>query len=125
MTTKAAAIHAFLASFGLDAYAATSVPDDAVYPYMTYNLVDGAWGDAEQAMQVDIWYYGGSEAAPNAKVREISKAIGLGGVTLPCDSGLIWVKRGSPFAQSVADGSGDSEIKRRYLNIDLEFMTFD
>lgn len=123
VTTKAAAIQSFLGSFGLDAYASTSVPDGADFPYITYNLVDGAWGDGEQAMQVDIWYYGGGEAAPNAKVQEISDAIGIGGVTLQCDAGLIWVKRGSPFAQSVADGSGDDSIKRRYLNIDLEYFT--
>lgn len=123
MTTKAAAIQSFLSSFGLKTYAATSVPDDAAYPYLTYYLVDGAWGDVEQAMQVDLWYYGGSEATPNAKVQEISAAVGLGGVVLPCDLGSIWVKRGSPFAQTVSDGSGDSEIKRRYINLDLEFLT--
>lgn len=123
MTTKAAAIQSFLSSFGMTAYAATSVPEDAEYPYITYYLVDGAFGDGDQAMQVDIWYYGGSEAAPNAKVQEISKAIGLGGRLLLCDDGAIWVKRGTPFAQTMADGSGDDSIKRRYLNLDLEYVT--
>ena len=46
MTTKAATVHSFLAGFGIPAYAATSVPDDAEFPYLTYYLVDGAWGDA-------------------------------------------------------------------------------
>lgn len=123
MTTKAAAVHAFLSSFGIPAYAATSVPDDADFPYLTYYLVDGAWGDEEQAMQVDLWYYGSSEAPANAKVQEVSQAVGLGGVLLPCDGGAIWVKRGSPFAQTVADGSGDDSIKRRYINLDVEYET--
>lgn len=122
MSTKAAAIQGFLSGFGIPAYAAASVPDDASEPYLTYNLVDGAWGDAEQAMQVDIWYYGDGEAALNAKVQEISNAIGLSGVLLRCDAGCIWVKRGSPFAQAVTE-STDDRMKRRYVNIDLEYFT--
>lgn len=123
MTTKAAAVQSFLSGFSIPAYAATSVPEDTDFPYITYYLVDGAFGDAEQAMQVDLWYYGTSEAPANAKVQEISKALGLGGAYLPCDGGAVWLKRGSPFAQTVADGSGDDNVKRRYLNIDLEYIT--
>lgn len=123
MSTKAATVHAFLSGFGIPAYAATSVPDDADFPYITYYLVDGAWGDSEQSMQVDLWYYGTSEAPANAKVQEISRALGLGGTYLTCDGGAVWLKRGSPFAQTVADGSGDDSVKRRYLNIDLEYIT--
>lgn len=123
MSTKAAAIHGLLSGFGIPAYAAASVPDDASEPYLTYALVDGAWGDGEVAMEVNLWYYGDGEAAPNAKVQEISEAIGLGGATVPCDGGMIWVKRGSPFAQSVTDGTGNDKIKRRYINLDLEYIT--
>ena len=123
MSTKAAAIQGFLSGFGVPAYAAASVPDDATEPYLTYALVDGAWGDGEVAMEVNLWYYGDGEAAPNAKVQEISKAIGIGGAYIPCDGGAIWIKRGSPFAQSVSDGTGDDKVKRRYMNIDLEYIT--
>lgn len=123
MSTKAAAVYGFLSGFGIPAYAAASVPDDATEPYLTYALPVGAWGDAEMAMEVNLWYYGDGEKAPNAKVQEISDAIGLGGVLLPCDGGAVWVKRGSPFAQSVTDGTTDDKIKRRYINIDLEYIT--
>lgn len=123
MSTKAAAIQGFLSGFGVPAYAAASVPDDATEPYLTYALVDGAWGDGEVAMEVNLWYYGDGEAAPNAKVQEISKAIGIGGAYIPCDGGAIWIKRGSPFAQSVSDGTGDDKVKRRYINLDLEYIT--
>lgn len=123
MSTKAAAIQGFLSGFGVPAYAAASVPDDAAEPYLTYALVDGAWGDGEVAMEVNLWYYGDGEAAPNAKVQEISKAIGIGGTYIPCDGGAIWIKRGSPFAQSVSDGTGDDKVKRRYINLDLEYIT--
>ena len=123
MITKAAAVHGFLSGFGIPAYAATSVPEEAQFPYLTYYLVDGAWGDGDVSMQVDLWYYGGSEAAPNAKAQEISRAVGLGGTLLECDAGAVWVKRGSPFSQTVADGSGDDSVRRRYINLDLEYVT--
>lgn len=111
----------FLSGFGLDAYAASSVPDGAKFPYLTYNMVDGAFGDIEAPMEVDLWYYGTSESAPNAKVKEISGYIGLGGILLPCEGGAIWVKRGSPFSQSVVDT--DDMIRRRLINLDIEYLT--
>lgn len=36
--TKAAALHSFFSGFGLTAYEENSVPDDAVFPYITYSL---------------------------------------------------------------------------------------
>lgn len=121
MTTKAAAIHNWMNSFGIPAYPASSVPIDAEMPYITYTLIDGAWDDQEQNMQVDVWFRGESEAAPNAKVNEISRSIGLGGIQLNCAPGAIWVKRGSPFAQNVPDE--DDAVKRRLVNLTLEFFT--
>lgn len=124
MTTKAAAIHSFLAGFGIPAYAAASVPDDAEMPYITYTLVTDAFTGYETAMEVDIWYYGDGEVAPNAKAQELSAAIGMGGRMLRCDGGAVWVKRGSPFCQAVQD-STDDKVKRRYVNLSLEFITND
>ena len=119
--TKAAAFQDFMSSLGLPAYAATSVPDDAKMPYITYTWAEGAWGDGPVAVQADIWYRTESEAEPNAKVAEMSKRLGLGGVCLPCEAGVLWVRRGSPFAQAVEDA--DNSVKRRYINLELEFET--
>ena len=69
--TKAAAFQDFMESFGLPAYAATAVDDDAKMPYITYTGADGAWGDGPVAVQADIWYSTESEAEPNAKVAEM------------------------------------------------------
>lgn len=120
--TKAAALHEFFSSFGLPAYPVSSVPEDTVFPWLTYELITSAWEEGEVGIVVNLWYYTESEATPNAKAEEISKAIGLGGATLPCDDGLIWVKRGSPWCQSLRDDT-DPLIKRRYLNISAEYMT--
>ncbi len=118
--TKAAAMQEFFSGFGVPAYSSAAVPEGAEMPYITYAPVMGAWGD-EASVQADLWYRTESEAAPNAKVAEMSEALGLGGVVLPCEGGAIWVKRGSPWAQSVPDA--DNSVKRRYLNFDVEHLT--
>lgn len=120
--TKAAALHEFFSGFGIPAYPVSSVPEDTVFPWLTYELITSAWEEGEVGIVVNLWYYTESEATPNAKAEEISKAIGLGGATLPCDDGLIWVKRGSPWCQSLRDDT-DPLIKRRYINISAEYMT--
>lgn len=121
--TKAAALHEFFSSFGLPAYPVSSVPEDTVFPWFTYELVTSSWEQGEVALVLNLWYYTESEATPNAKAEEISKAIGMGGALLPCDDGVIWLKRGSPWCQSLQDAT-DPMIKRRYINITAEYLTF-
>lgn len=121
--TKAAALHEFFSSFGLTAYPVSSVPEDTVFPWLTYELVTSSWEQGEVALVLNLWYYTESEAAPNAKAEEISKGIGMGGALLPCDDGVIWLKRGSPWCQSLQDAT-DPMIKRRYINITAEYLTF-
>ena len=123
--TQEAAIYQFLSGFSIPAYASASVPDQAQFPYLTYDLVLGEWEQGEVNMQVNVWYRTESEATPNAKVREIGAAIGRGGVTVPCDGGFLWLKKGSPWAQSVTIDGEDEKVKRRLLNISIETMTFD
>lgn len=122
--TPEAAIYNFLSGIGIPAYAATSVPDDAAFPYITYELATGTFWEGDVSLAVNIWYRGDSEAAPNAKARKLSQLIGTGGRLIACDGGAIWVKRGSPFCQSMGD-SADDKVKRRYINLTLEFITQD
>lgn len=121
MTTKTAAIHQFMNGFGIPAYPITSVPEDAEMPYLTYTLYLNAWDEGEQNIPVDVWYRTESEAEPNAKVTDISKAVGMGGKIIQCEDGNIWIKRGSPFAQTVQDV--DNTIKRRLINLSIECNT--
>lgn len=125
LMTQEAAIYQFLSGFAIPAYASASVPDQAQFPYLTYDLVLGEWEQGEVNMPVNVWYRTESEAAPNAKVREIGTAIGRSGVTVPCDGGFLWLKKGSPWAQSVTVDGEDEKVKRRLLNISIETMTFD
>lgn len=122
--SKEAALHRFFCGFGMDAYPVTAVPDDAVLPYLTYEQITGAWEQGETALTVNLWFCTASEALPNAKAAELSRALGLGGAVLPCAGGYIWLKRGAPWCQSLRDET-DSAIKRRYINITAEYLTTD
>ena len=121
--TKAAAIYQFWNSFGLTAYEENSVPDDAAFPYITYQLVTDSF-DREIPLTASLWYRSESWTAINAKTEEISQTISRGGKIISCDGCAIWLKRGQPFAQNMGDESDDL-IKRKYLNITAEFMTAD
>lgn len=121
--TPEAAIYQFMNGFGIPAYASTSTPSDAEFPYITYDLVLGKWMGGEVNMPVNVWYRTESEAIPNAMVRSISRAVSLGGVQIPCDGGTIWIKKGQPWAQAVRVEGEDEKIKRRYINLNLEFNT--
>lgn len=122
--TPEAAVYSFLSGFGIPAYAAASVPDRAEFPYITYDLVVGSWDSFEVNMPVNVWYRTESEAEPNAKVRQMSEAIGLSGVTVPCDGGMLWFKKGSPWAQAVTIEGEDEKVKRRYVNINIEYLVY-
>ena len=119
--TKAATIYQFWSSFGLTAYEENTVPEDAAFPYVTYQLVTDSF-DREVAATASLWYRGESWTAINAKTEEISAHIGLGGKIIRCDGGRIWIKRGQPFAQNMGDESDDL-IKRKYLNVTIEYFT--
>ena len=121
--TKAAAIYQFWNSFGLTAYEENTVPTDAAFPYITYQLVTDSFY-REVPVTASLWYRSESWTAINAKTEEISQKISRGGKIISCDGGAIWLKRGQPFAQNMRDESDDL-IKRKYLNITAEFLTAD
>lgn len=121
--TKAAAIYQFWSGFGLTAYEENTVPTDAAFPYVTYQLVTDSF-DREVAATASLWYRGESWTAINAKTEEMSKKIGASGKKIAVDGGGIWIKRGQPFAQNMGDESDDL-IKRKYINISIVFITQD
>ena len=121
--TKASALYNFWSGFVLPAYEENTVPTDAEFPYITYQVVTDSFG-AEIALTASVWYRGTSWVEANAKAEEISRTISRGGKTIPVDGGVLWLKRGTPFAQSMGDETDDL-IKRKYLNITAEFLTAD
>lgn len=122
--TKEAALYNFWSMFGLPAYEENTVPtgeDGAEFPYITYQVVTDSFGN-DVALTGSVWYRSTSWKEANAKAQEISNILSRGGVTIACDGGIIWLRRGVPFAQSMGDDSDDL-IKRKYINLVAEFMT--
>ena len=122
--TKEAALYNFWSMFGLPAYEENSVPsgeDGAEFPYITYQVVTDSFGN-NVALTGSVWYRSTSWKEANAKAQEISDKISRGGVMISCDGGVVWIRRGVPFAQSMGDDSDDL-IKRKYINIVAEYIT--
>ncbi len=122
--TKEATLHKFFNSFGVPAYPASAVPEDCVFPWITYELTTGSWDDGEIGLTVNIWCYTTDENEPNQLAREMAEKIGRGGKLIACDGGAIWLKRGNPWCQNLTDDT-ERQIKRRYLNVTAEFLTSD
>ena len=120
--TKEQALHQFFNSFGIVGHRNTSVPDDAIFPYLTYDAPISSFEEDPVSITTNLYYYTDSEADPDAKAEEIRNAIGMGGKILPCDGGAIWLKWGSPWCQSLVDDT-NANIKRRYINITAEYLT--
>lgn len=120
--TKNKALFAWFNEF-MPFYRASAVPGDVVMPYGTYEYIDSAFDAGEVGLTVNLWFRTESEAIPDEKAQELSKRIGYSGVIIPCDEGYIWLKRGSPFCQSLTY-ENDPAIKRRYINITAEYLTF-
>ena len=122
--TKAATIQGFWESFGLAAFEENAVPsgkDAPEFPYITYELVTDDLGNTT-AMSASLWYRGTSWVPANAKADEIGARLGYASVRLSCDGGRIWLRRGTPFAQSMGDPSDDM-IRRKAISVDAMFLT--
>ena len=107
-------------------YRDTAVPTDAEYPYGTYSYVDSAFDGedgGQAAITVNLWFRTESEAVPDEAAQELADAIGYGGTMVTCDEGYIWLKKGFPWCQGILDDA-DPTIKRRYINVTAEYLTF-
>ena len=120
--TKNKALFAWFNEF-MPFYRASAVPNDVVLPYGTYEYIESAFDAGEVGLTVNLFFRTESEAIPDEAAQDLSKRIGYSGVTIPCDEGYIWLKRGSPFCQSLTY-ENDPAIKRRYINITAEYLTF-
>ena len=120
--SKASALYSWFGGFGITQYEESNTPSSPAYPYLTYTYVTGDFDSGEVPIVVNLWYMSEGNTAINAKSEEIYSRIGRGGVTIPIESGSIWLKRGSPFCQALSEPS-DANIRRRYINITAEFRT--
>lgn len=116
---RSQAINNFWSSFGIEAYDASSVPENAQLPRITFDYAEGEF-NYSVAASASIWYRDTSWESITNKAKEISDKISRGGIMVPTDDGGIWIIPGSPFLQRMADP--DPTIRRIMLNVYLEFI---
>lgn len=117
---KIQALNNFWSSFGLPAYDVNSVPSDASYPYITYEVSLSDF-DHDIPLTASIWYKGTSWLGATQKEAEISSYIGRGGLIVPYEGGAFWLRKATPFAQRIGDDTND-QIKRYILQLSIEYM---
>lgn len=115
---KAQAIHKFWESFGVPAYEESTVPDNAVMPYITYSMVADSIGHPV-SMTASIWDKTYSWEGVTKIADLISDAL-VQVKSIPLDVGFIYITRGAPFAQRVMDE--DDTIRRVYINLMVEYL---
>ena len=115
---KVQALVAYWNSFGIPAYETTSVPDNATFPYMTYEIATDSF-NSTVAVTNNLWYKSTSWAEITRQAQNIADSIGMGGSLVRYDGGVIWINRGTPYSQRVAD----DKLKRLMLNFSLEFIS--
>lgn len=129
---KAQAIQEFWASFGLEAYDENTVPDQVPGKYITYSVATDSL-DRVVNLTASIWELDTTSwAFVEEKAEEIGRALeqrdftalGTNAPSIPIDGGRVFLTKGSPFAQRMAD-PGSDRTRRIYMNIQAEFLTAD
>lgn len=118
-----AALTSFWRGFGWDAFDENSVPENAFSTrskYITYSSPQGFF-DEPIMQNASLWMRSTSWGEIVEKMQQIAEYIGLGGKLIKTDSGYLWIKRGTPFAQRMSDE--DPAVRRIYLNLEIEFFT--
>lgn len=119
---KSQAIQSFWESFEIPAYDELTVPDNATFPYITYNVKTDSIGNI-CLMSASIWYRSTSWKEVSDKAEEIAEYIvKMTQTSIEIDNGRLYISKGTPFAQRMSEPSDDM-VRRIYININAEFLT--
>lgn len=116
---KAQALYSFWSSFGYPAYDANTVPEDATFPRITYESVTDSFNNTV-LLSASIWDRNLSWVRSEEISSDISDIVGDGGLNVAYDGGMIWIRRGTPFAQRLGDP--DDSIRRILINLEAEYI---
>lgn len=117
---KEQTLQTFWSQFGVPAYDESTVPEDATYPRITYEVITDNIG-VQNTLTASIWARGKGWKEVTDILHTVEETLGYGGETLHCRGGIIWINRGRPFAQRMNDP--DDSIRRIVVNIQVEFIT--
>ena len=125
------ALDSFWNSFSWNAWDENTVPDNALKDYGHYITYSAGWGEFDRPVMLtaSLWERSTSWEGVTRKAQEIAAAIGLGGTVIPFTDvlfgrsipGRLWIKRGSPFYQRMADE--DDTVRRIHMNLEVEYFT--
>lgn len=118
---KQQAYYKLWSSFNIPAYDENTVPDDATFPRIDYQvMLDDL--DAPIFPAAKLWYRGSSWTNPDMKLAEIAAYI-EDMSPIPLDGGgYMNVTKGTPFAQRMTN-ENDQTIKGYLINLGIEFFT--
>jgi hypothetical protein len=116
---KEQAINSFWNSFDVPAYDMNTVPDDAPFPRITYEVTVNEFGNPT-TVYASIWDKNTGWGRITGIAHKIDSALSEGGHTVSYDGGIIWLKKGTPFQQRMGDP--DDTIRRILVNIEIEYL---
>ncbi|MBR0090233.1 MAG: hypothetical protein IJP92_00825 [Lachnospiraceae bacterium] len=122
--TKEQAIHNFWSSFGWRAIDEQSAYDDRMdiqYPFISYS-VSVASLDEPVSVSADLWDRSTSWKDVTDKAEEIAKYV-RDMSPIPLDEGYLFITKGVPFAQRMAEDTGLADVRRIHINLTIEFFT--
>ena len=117
---KEQALNNFWNRFGWTAYDENTVPDNAEYPYITYNVSTGNVNNSI-SLYAQLWDRSTSWKRVVSKSEEIAEYIGYGHHVESFDDGYIYITMGNPFAQRMSE-PGDDKMRRIYISVNVEFL---
>ena len=121
---KYEALNEFWNSFGVPAYEMYSVPtgkDKPAFPYIVFTAdVDNI--SEPVSLFANVYTRSNTWLGCNAIAERIAERVGLGGCCVPIEGGGMWIKRGNGFMSNLGDDEDDL-IKRKYIHIEVEFIT--
>jgi len=112
---KEQALHKFFSAFGVPAYDANTVPEDAELPRITYEVSTDTF-DRPITITASIWSRSKSWVQATEIKDAIEEDLGRGGRII---DKVLWIKPGTPFAQRMNDT--DDTIRRIVLNFEAEY----
>lgn len=107
-------------SFSIVAYDENTVPDDANFPRIDYQVITDSL-DFPVFPIAKLWYRDTSWTAVDNKLKEIEDFI-ENMLPIELDDGYMNVCKGSPFAQRQTN-EDDQTVKGYLLNLQVEFFT--
>lgn len=106
-------------SFGLPAYQELTVPEDAKFPYITYQTASGSLGGVVN-VSASIYYKGTSWKSIMQEVLQMEKVVDR---QVVIEGGMMKVRKPvSNFAQPMSEAA-DTKVRRMLLTVEVEFLS--